>query len=75
VTTAALLTATSHVDDPGASAGVVVLVVAALALYWLASVATGRRRARVCDRYGHAPDPATVGTWRERCARCGARLR
>jgi hypothetical protein len=62
--------------DPSStsSTGVVVLLVL-LVGWWLASSVTARRRARVCERYGHAPDPTTVGTRGERCARCGLRLR
>lgn len=55
------------------------LVLAAVGgtVWWLAASARRARRARDrCDRYGHAPDPATLGSWRgERCARCGVRLR
>lgn len=45
----------------------------AVALGYRASA--GRAARRRCDRYGHAPTPDTLGTRRERCGRCGARLR
>lgn len=60
-------------DGSNTSALVVLLV--GLALLWVASVARRRRLARVCDRWGHAPDPTTVGTRGETCTRCGTRLR
>jgi hypothetical protein len=64
--------------DPGTATnhtGLVLLAVLALVLYLGQRAATGRRNARTCARYGHAPDPETVGTRGERCARCGTRLR
>lgn len=57
------------------STGLLLIVLLVLALWWGASVASSRRSSRVCARYGHVPDPDTIGTWRERCARCGTRLR
>lgn len=62
-------------DSTGDPAGylVLLLVVGGLLLWY--RWAGARRAARVCDRYGHAPDPDTVGTRRERCRRCGTRLR
>lgn len=61
--------------DPVPSNGLLLLVLLALVVWWGASAASSRRSSRVCARYGHVPDPDTIGTWRERCARCGARLR
>lgn len=62
-------TATDSSVTPG---GLLLFLVIALVV-WLA--ARGSRASRRCERYGHAPDPTTVGTRGERCARCGARLR
>lgn len=64
--------------DPGHATnttGLVLLAVLALVLYLGQRAASGRRNARTCARYGHVPDPETIGTWRERCGRCGTRLR
>lgn len=55
--------------------GVLLVLLAVVALVLVVNAARNRRNARLCARYGHAPDPATVGTWRETCARCGARPR
>lgn len=54
--------------------GVVLLVLLGGVLL-AASVARRRRLTRTCARHGHTPEPTTVGTRGETCARCGARLR
>lgn len=58
-------------SSPG---GLLALVALAVVLY-LGASARHRLLGRRCERYGHAPDAATLGKWDERCARCGARLR
>jgi len=67
-----LLTVAQTTTDAD-NTGTVVLVLAVLALLWLGARLSGRR-ARVCERNGHVPDPSTIGTWGERCVRCGRRL-
>ena len=67
--TVATLTAAT---DTGNNTGVLVLILVGLAL-WLGLHVVGRR-ARTCARHGHVPDPDTIGSWNERCMRCGGRI-
>jgi hypothetical protein len=68
---------TTAATDPAATDSVpfFLLLLAVLGAYLLWSRVVGRYRGRVCDRHGHSPDPDTIGTFRERCKRCGARIR
>jgi hypothetical protein len=65
-----LLSSASSADPPAA----LLMLLVGLLVWFLVARARGRVNADRCARYGHVPDPDTVGTWRERCRRCGTRL-
>lgn len=68
-----MTTATTASSSP--SLAPLLLLAAVLVVAWLIGAARRARAGRVCERHGHVPDPDTIGSWSERCRRCGGRIR
>jgi hypothetical protein len=71
---AATVTGTADTAASAPSPGLLLLLLAVLVTAGAVGAARRRRAAARCDRYGHVADPTTLGSWTERCQRCGARL-